>query len=120
MTPLQISLLTLYAFGMAAGQVMFKIASGSVARGSEQSTLSWLASLMLNGWFIAAILTYMSLSIAWVWILSFTPLSRAYPFVALAIIATPVLGHLLFAEPLTPGFLIGTTLIVAGLLMIVR
>jgi hypothetical protein len=38
-----------------------------------------------------------------VWILSFTPLSRAYPFLALAFALTPALGCLVFAEPLRYG-----------------
>lgn len=120
MSILQVGLLVLYAAGMALGQVMFKQVAVGNARAPGQATLSWLAGMMVDPWFVAASATYLGLSVAWVWILSFTPLSRAYPFVALAIVATPVLGHLLFGEPLSLRFFAGTALVVGGLLLIVR
>jgi hypothetical protein len=38
-----------------------------------------IAGFLLNGYF-----SYAALTVLWVWILSFIPLSRAYPFLALA------------------------------------
>ena len=43
-----------------------------------------LLGLLHNVYFLLAVLLYAGLSVLWVWLLSFTPLSRAYPFVALA------------------------------------
>ncbi len=120
MSLLQVALLVTYAAGMALGQVMFKLASRANVRDADTGTLPWIAGLLVDPWFVAAAATYLGLSVAWVWILSFTPLSRAYPFVALAIVATPLLGHLLFGEPLSLRFYAGTALVVAGLLLIVR
>ena len=42
--------------------------------------------LFQNGAFLAALALYLAFSVLWVWVLSFTPLSRAYPFVALAFV----------------------------------
>ena len=55
----------------------------------------------------------------WVWLLTFTPLSRAYPFVAVAFALTPVLGALVFAEPLSARLLVGIAAIACGLMFVV-
>ena len=45
-----------------------------------------------TGIFFVALILYAALTVLWVWILSYTPLSRAYPFLALAFALTPALG----------------------------
>jgi drug/metabolite transporter (DMT)-like permease len=75
-------------------------------------------ALLQNGYFLSALAAYFALAVVWVWILSFTPLSRAYPFVALAFAITPVLGGLLFAEPLTARLMVGIAAILCGLLLV--
>ena len=62
-----------------------------------------IAGFLLNGYFFVALILYARLTVLWVWILSFTPLSRAYPFLALAFALTPALGCLVFAESLRYG-----------------
>ena len=59
-----------------------------------------IAGFLLNGYFFVALILYAALTVLWVWILSFTQLSRAYSFLALAFALTPALGCLVFAEPL--------------------
>jgi hypothetical protein len=84
----QIALLIAYAGGMAGGQVLFKMAAlKGVADGPM---VERLFSMMLNRFFAAAVLLYAALTVLWVWILNFTPLSRAYVFVALAFAVTPL------------------------------
>ena len=80
LTLTQIILLLAYALAMAGGQLLFKLAALRFA--SETETLR-LSRVLQNGYFVAAIVLYATLAILWVWILTFTPLSRAYPFVAL-------------------------------------
>ena len=62
---------------------------------------------------------YLGLSLLWVWILSVTPLLRAYPFVAIAFILTPLYRHFIFMEALDSRFYAGITLIIVGLLLVV-
>jgi drug/metabolite transporter (DMT)-like permease len=112
----QIALLIAYAGGMVGGQILFKLAA---QRGLAEGPLSErLSGLMLNGYFAGAIVLYAALSVLWVWILSFTPLSRGYVFVALAFAVTPLLGGLLFAEPISVRLVIGIVLICCGLLFV--
>ena len=86
----QIALLAIYGAGMASGQLLFKMASQRlVATGTLGDRL---IDLLRNGHFFAAFALYCGLAVLWVWILTFTPLSRAYPFVAVAFAITPLLG----------------------------
>jgi drug/metabolite transporter (DMT)-like permease len=113
----QILLLTGYAAGMAGGQILFKLASQRLSPGGRLA--DHLLELAGNGYFLAAVALYCALSVAWVWILSFTPLSRAYPFAALAFAITPLLGAWLFIEPITARLMIGIAVILGGLLLVV-
>lgn len=112
----QIAMLVAYAGGMAGGQILFKLAA---LRGAAEAPLGErMLGMLSNGFFVAAVLLYGVLAVLWVWILSFTPLSRAYPFVAMAFALTPLLGGLMFAEPVTTRLVIGVCVIFAGLLLV--
>ena len=112
----QIALLIAYAGGMVGGQLLFKLAA---LRATAEGPLGErLSAMMLNGYFAAAVLLYAALTVLWVWILNFTPLSRAYVFVALAFAVTPLLGGMLFAEPISLRLVIGIALIFCGLLFV--
>lgn len=122
MTAVQITLLVAYACGMAAGQLLFKLAASGLQRlpSPSDAPVEWLAGVLGNPWFVAAMAAYGFLSVVWVWLLGFVPLSRAYPFVALAFVLVPVLGHFVFGDPLSPRFLAGTALIAVGLSLVAR
>ena len=113
----QISLLAAYAVAMACGQLLFKVAA---MRGPADGApvAERIAGLVFNGYFAVAVALYGALTVLWVWILSFTPLSRAYPFVALAFALTPALGSLVFGETASFRLVIGIGLILAGLFFI--
>ena len=112
----QIVILAAYAAGMAGGQMLFKLAALRMA--PDGPVLERTLGLMQNWAFLAALAVYLGLSALWVWILTFTPLSRAYPFVALAFAITPLLGGLLFSEPLSARLLVGIGVILVGLLLV--
>jgi drug/metabolite transporter (DMT)-like permease len=113
---LQILLLILYAAGMAGGQILFKFAAlkSPAAAGLGERRLA----MTENKFFAAAIALYAGLTLLWVWILSFTPLSRAYVFVALAFAVTPFAGGFIFGEPISLRLVIGIGIICVGLLLV--
>ena len=113
LSSLQIAILAAYAVAMALGQVLFKTAALRV--GATGSLGERLVSLMHNGYFAVSVVLYAALTVVWVWILTFTPLSRAYVFVALSFIITPFFGAALFGEPISIRLVIGIGLIVGGL-----
>ena len=112
----QIAILCAYAFGMAGGQILFKLAALRVS--TERPLTEGVFALLQNGYFLSALAGYFALALIWVWILSFTPLSRAYPFVALAFALTPILSGIFLAEPLTTRLIIGIAVTLCGLLLV--
>ncbi|MGO9845031.1 MAG: EamA family transporter [Methylocella sp.] len=56
----------------------------------------------------------------YVWILSFTPISRAYPFGALAFVFTVAIGVIFFRETVTRTHLFGLASIIFGVILISR
>lgn len=118
LTLTQILLLAAYAAGMSGGQLLFKSAAlryGAVGGDTSER----LFGLLHNVYFLVAVLLYAGLSVLWVWLLSFTPLSRAYPFVALAFALTPFLGALVFQEAVSARLIIGVLFILCGLFFVV-
>jgi drug/metabolite transporter (DMT)-like permease len=109
----QVLILVAYAVAMAVGQVLFKLAA--VRIGAAKSVVERLSALAHNGYFVAAVLLYAALTGVWLWILTFTPLSRAYVFVALSFVVTPFAAAAIFGEPITARLVLGLGLIVAGL-----
>jgi len=114
----QIAVLCTYAAGMAGGQILFKLASLRLPPGG--SLLERAFALGQNWLFLAALALYLALSILWVWILSFTALSRAYLFVALSFALVPVLAGIFFSEPISLRLTIGIGLILCGLVLVVQ
>jgi drug/metabolite transporter (DMT)-like permease len=113
----QIALLTAYAVGMSAGQVLFKMAA--LRYGAQGGSLvERLLGLAYNAYFLAALVLYAAYALLWVWILSFTPLSRAYPFVALAFALTPLLGGLLFGDTISLRVIVGILFVLCGLFLV--
>lgn len=109
----QILLLIVYALGMAGGQLLFKSAAVQHGEGAR------VTALVQSPFFVAALVLYAALAVFWVWLLTFTPLSRAYPFVALAFALTPVFASLLFGEVISVRLWLGLLLILAGLFFVI-
>lgn len=116
LTVLHIAMLITYAVSLAGGQVLFKYAA--MQSPPSGAWFSRLAGLAINPSFVAAIALYAGLSVFWVWLLTSVPLSKAYPFVALAFALTLLAGVVVFGEPMSWRLLLGGGLILAGLVVI--
>jgi drug/metabolite transporter (DMT)-like permease len=111
----QILLLVAYAAGMSGGQILFKMAA---LRSGDGSLLDRFFGLAFNIYFLAAFVLYAAYAVLWVWILTVIPLSRAYPFVALAFALTPLLGGLLFGDTISLRLIAGIVFILCGLFLV--
>jgi drug/metabolite transporter (DMT)-like permease len=111
---IQIAALSGYGAGMAAGQILFKLASVP----TEATTGGRLSSLLANGLFVGALAIYFGLSVGWVLILRATPLSRAYPFTALSFVLVSVLSNIIFREPISPRLILELVAILCGLILV--
>lgn len=114
-----------FAVLLAMGQILFKKAAlfgvdrsaANQAAGESPDRFAWIWSF-LNPWMAAALTLYTAATVLWVLILRSTPISIAYPFVALGFVLVPLAGHLLFDERLSLATIAGCGLIVTGVLVI--
>jgi drug/metabolite transporter (DMT)-like permease len=113
----QIVELLAFPVAIAAGQILFKRAATLLdpAGGSN-----WLMQLLTMPTMWVALALYGGATVLWVRILTTVPLSRAYPFVALAFVLVPAAGYLFFSEPITPRYVLGTAIVIAGVLVVAR
>ncbi len=100
-----------FPIAIAAGQILFKRAASQI--GSASGT-GWILQVLMLPTMWLAIALYGGATLLWVRILTTMPLSRAYPFVALAFVLVPAAGYLFFHESITTRYAVGTLLIVAG------
>lgn len=112
----QVLLLLGYGTGLALGQLLFKHAALKLNADRLLKPLLW--ATVTNGPLIAAIMLYAGLTALWVYILSFTELSKAYPFHALTLVLTPLMAQRVFGESLSTSYFVGLAAIIFGLLVI--
>jgi drug/metabolite transporter (DMT)-like permease len=112
----QVILLLGYTAGIAVGQLLFKQAAVTLRGGNSPSAFVWGAITNLP--LVVAVILYAALTALWVYILSITELSKAYPFHAFSMVLTPLLAALIFGERLNASFFVGMAAILAGLFVI--
>lgn len=118
MTGGQVAGLLGFSILLATGQTLFKTTALALPRGAALSQ-SFPVLLRLPS-FWAALALYGLATLLWIHLLQSVPLSRAYPFAALGFVIVPASAALLFGEVLTPAYLVGTALIVAGVFVTAR
>ena len=107
-------LLVLLAVSLPAGQLLFKRASFSM---QGKPLVEGFLALMALPSFYAALAIYGFTTAVWVFILSRMPLVEAYPWMASATVAVPLIGWLYFGERVGPMFWPGIVLVGVGLFL---
>jgi multidrug transporter EmrE-like cation transporter len=79
--------------------------------------ISFLLTLLVNPWVITVFLAAAIAALAWMAALTQFELSRAYPYVGLTFVTTLIGSALLFDEPLTFFKVLGTLMVVAGVVI---
>jgi drug/metabolite transporter (DMT)-like permease len=116
MSVVQVLLLIVFVGMMSGGQILFKLASSTLA--ARSSFFQIIVEMTLNPYLICGILLYGFATILWIFILQTTPLSKAYPFVSLSLIIVPAIGIIFFNEAFSLPLVFGGLLIISGLLVI--
>lgn len=106
----------LSVFGISFGQMMLKMAALNLK--NPDAIGIWVAGYCINIYLIAGALLLGMSTLLWIWVLRTLSLSVAYPFMALAFIIVPLLGHFLLHEPIGWRSLVGGLLIVAGVVVV--
>lgn len=96
--------------------------SGASARaaGGADGHVGLLAKAALNAWVVGGLTLYFLSTLVWLAVLSREPVSKAYPFVGLGFVMTMLLGWGVLHESLTPSKVVGTLLVIAGVVLIAR
>lgn len=100
---------------LAAGQILFKRAAAtlSIGEGLVATILSMITLPMAT-----ALVVYAVATLLWVYLLHSIPLSRAYPFVALAFALVPLASWLVLGEHLGPRYFVGLALMLVSVWII--
>jgi undecaprenyl phosphate-alpha-L-ara4N flippase subunit ArnE len=113
----QILELVSFPVAIAAGQLLFKRAAGQAAGATG---VNWFLEVARLPTLWLALFLYGAATLLWVRVLTTTPLSRAYPFMALAFVLVPAASYVFFQETINTRHAVGTALIVAGVLVVAR
>ena len=106
----EIGLLGVIAFGIVFFGLLFRGARASWQSNGLYRAVIWGST--------GALVLYLVLSGIWVWILSFTAISQAYLFAILSVALVPLLGFVIFSEPVSTRLVIGLLIILAGLFVV--
>jgi drug/metabolite transporter (DMT)-like permease len=101
----------LCVFGIAAGQVLFKIGANALIENGGK----WLSR---GGAVVAgALVLYGLTTLAWIWVLQRSELGKIYPLMALAFVLVPVASHFIFGESFSWRYAVGCVLLVTGIVL---
>lgn len=114
----QIIMVMIFSIGMGCGQLLLKFSAQRQSINTDTSWLFRLFSLFSDWTFLLGIALYGLLLVYWVWLLTFLPLSRAYPFTLLSIVVAAIGGALFFHESLSIPFVTGSAIIGVGLVVL--
>ncbi len=99
---------------ISSGQVLFKLVSARMSAVDASA----LRSVVIDPYFIGAIIVYAIATFSWIIVLRSVPLAAAYSFTALGFLFVPILSSVIFDEVLTLRYYLGAVLIMAGLTVI--
>lgn len=108
-----IALTLVCVLGIAAGQVLFRLAAQRI------QAADWLHTLVLNPWLWTALVVYGVATLLWIWVLRTAPLHRVYPFFALAFVLVPFLESWVWAHPVRWQSWAGGVIIAIGVVIAV-
>lgn len=111
-SPIILALLT--AVAMACGQLLFKFGA---ERWRIDSLSQAVLSFISNPFLVSAVLLYAVTILLWIYVLKVLPLSLAYPLTALSYVLVPLLCWAVLGEKVSSQTLLGSTLIIAGVLV---
>ncbi len=113
-------LVMIFSVGMGLGQLLLKYAAQRQLTNTEAGWLLRLSALFSDWTFLLGVAIYGVLLVYWIWLLTFLPLSRAYPFTLVSLVVAAIGGAIFFQEALSSSFVIGLAIIGVGLFVLSR
>jgi drug/metabolite transporter (DMT)-like permease len=113
-----IFLLLLFSVGMGFGQLLLKYSALRQVPIPEQGLVPRLLAMVFDWPFMLGAGWYALMLVYWVWLLTFLPLSKAYPFTLVSLAVAAVGSSIFFQEQLSARFGLGLLVIAGGLLLV--
>jgi drug/metabolite transporter (DMT)-like permease len=107
-------LVALCVVTLAVGQIIFKLVGTRITGIADLFTDLRIATLLAT-----AIGLYAASTVAWIVALRTLPLTHAYIFMSLGFILVPLAAHFLLGEPLAVRLIVGSLIIIFGILVAV-
>lgn len=98
----------------------WQVSQSGTLPGDLAGKLGFVGYLFLNPWVFSSILATLLAGISWMLAMSRFDISYAYPWIGLNFVLMLLLGVLLFGESMSVAKLIGTLLVVVGIVVIAR
>lgn len=102
----------------AIAQMFLKIGVSSVEHVTTDSVLTRVVAYLLSTQVLLGLVLYAVGAVIWLFALKQIDLSMAYPFVGMSFILVFFLGVMVLGEPFQINRLVGSLIIIAGLLVI--
>jgi multidrug transporter EmrE-like cation transporter len=120
MTILTLSFILISVFLSVVAQILLKhgMSNSSVQAALNSDALNAGITILTNISVVAGLAAYVSSAGIWLLVLSKIDVSKAYPFVGIGFIGTMMFAYWFLNEPLTLNKVIGTLLVLAGVLLI--
>lgn len=107
-------LLLVCVAAVSGAQILFK-QLGVLLKdiGGTFDPIIWLVGL-------SSVALYGSATLLWIYLLTYIPLNKAYPFMALCYVLVPIMAFLFFGEQVSMAYFLGCALILAGIFVIAQ
>ena len=104
----------------AVAQVALKIGTRSLSSSDGKGLPAVILSVASSPFIWLGLGIYGASVLAWLWVLSKTDVSVAYPFVGISFVLTAVMGAVLLHENVSPLRIAGTALVIFGCILIAK
>lgn len=122
MNTLSIALILFSVSLSVIAQILLKhgMSNPDIQSAFNSSITTGILSIITNLFVLGGLFAYVSSAAVWLGVLAKVDVSKAYPFVGLGFIGTMFFAYWFLNEPLTITKIIGTALILIGVILISR
>lgn len=107
-------------FFSSSSQLLLKKGAAQISIPSQIDLINLtklFSELIFNFYLVSGILFQVVALLSWVYVLKKVDVSFAYPFISLGFVFVMLMGYLIFNESLTPMKVIGTLIIILGVVI---
>ena len=118
-----ISIILVAVCTVICGQLLLKsgmLSIGRISNFKPKETYKLLKKILTHKKIILGFMLYGLSSLLWIYILSFTDLSYAYPFLSIAYVGVPFAATLILKEKIFIAHWLGITMVMLGIILIAK